>query len=133
MTQPDKLTIEELETMIREDAYVLLHEGVMPIAKQLLDTMRENERLRELLNDFLTDDAIANYDSKYCWGCGEWKEKKCLPECFLEKVRQTLNRNKPSDSGGGFPATNIRYTETGHCEIISNGEGGIAPKSSKTT
>lgn len=49
MTQPDKLTIKEVDNFVKQ-ARINPYSPSLAIAEQLADTMRENERLREQLH-----------------------------------------------------------------------------------
>lgn len=74
MTQPDKLTIEQVDALVAEPRLSQADNNIAAVAKQLADTMRENERL-----------ARENY---------ELKEKDGLRQALRK-----LDRNKDSDHG----------------------------------
>lgn len=60
MTSPDKLTIKQIESYIDEHERDFPHYLDIPIAEQLLNTMRDNERLRELLKQGIEKYSFAN-------------------------------------------------------------------------
>ena len=64
MTTPDKLSIEEIEDIIRHPAVGCVYDSddFIPVCKQLADTMRENERLREALEEIAEEHDAGRYD-----------------------------------------------------------------------
>lgn len=71
------------------------HESALLWADGLahLETMCEQrDELLAVLNEFATCDAIVNYDSGLCWGCGEPKTKPCPPDCFLDRARAAIRK-----------------------------------------
>lgn len=55
MTQLDKLSVKELEDYLRYQNGIFINDGKhfpSRIASQLIDTMRENERLRETIHQY---------------------------------------------------------------------------------
>lgn len=88
MTQPDRLSIEEVETISNTITYISSDPNVVinnfydgqhiKLAKQLANTMRENERMKDALEDiallvseppekrvllFLCNEALSSKDS----------------------------------------------------------------------
>lgn len=76
MTQPDKLTLEEIEMIMTYREDWANPKTIGELCQQLSDSMRENERLRSLL------DGLLNHDfAEECQECGigqsmEWIEAK---------------------------------------------------------
>lgn len=74
--KPDKLTIEDVQNILTKDhktPYWCISNGVSgnwyPLAQQLLDIMRENERLRELLYDYVPEEISSLFDKSYKEPC----------------------------------------------------------------
>jgi len=54
----------------------------------------ELKAARALLREFVECDAIQNYDSTVCWGCGELRgsddSAECVTNCLLNRARKFL-------------------------------------------
>jgi hypothetical protein len=83
----NKLTIEEVELFIKQNTHTFGAGKAVSLAKQLADTMRENEQLRDVLTTFL--DEAEYFEGDMTFG-------GCYPE-IITKVKHTLNRNKHLD------------------------------------
>lgn len=48
--------------------------------------------LKGLLREFIECDAIANYDSKLCWGCGVYKDGEDThdAECLIQRAKAAI-------------------------------------------
>ncbi len=96
MTQPDKLTIEEVEWFISDGR--IQTDTELLLAEQLLEVMRENERLRVALNKMLYAVSGTTYPETH----PIWKA--------VRDSELLLDSNKPTLASGGGGAYFVNST-----------------------
>lgn len=89
MSQPDKLTIEEVEEVLSREEEFTMPPGDYALYQQLFDTMRENERLRGAIGNL---EPLRDID----WH-GKWRIHSCL-DALSNKASTQPDKHPESDS-----------------------------------